>query len=355
IFTQPVDDVVGIPSPPGTTNVPPVESQPLVQLVGIQYAVILNAIDDPTATYAGGAPSYVGLPAYLSIDFVDLVTWNSAHHDMGFFCGGSTDPHATCAIGAPRTLIGVSAALMVIDAKGVAVAIDSSVANGYVTRGAPTGFSSYAEVAGATVLHGDDGSAYLLAGTGAAPSGNAMIIVGPDGTITGLRESGGTASGAAVWAPTRGIVVLPSDGSSVLAVDHASGAVSPLKATASVPAGAVVVALDSARVVEIDPGGVLSTIDLSCENSCAPKISAVTLPSVTPSSLDVAIPLVDGELAVLRGGTLTILDTSLSPRTTTFTFASPTTAIAVPTGQVLLTSAPSGAGVSLSTYAPPRT
>jgi hypothetical protein len=130
------------------------------------------------------------------------------------------------------------------------------------------------------------------------------------------------------------------------------GTVTPLGATANVPVGAIVVASDAEHLVEIDPSGAVSTIDLTCTSSCAPKPATVSLPAFPATPLDVAVVMIDGELAVVRGNTLTRIDAALENATViASTFPQATTAVGLPTGQVLLTSGPDS---TLSTYAPPH-
>lgn len=346
IFTQEVDSIAAIPQPQGTASLPPVETQPLVQILGIQYVVVANS----------GGPSVVGLDGsneYQSLDFLDLVTWNSSHY-AGFFKGASN------AFTTPKTLIAVGEAILAIDANGVAVAVDSSSATDVVSVDPPSGLTSFAPFAGATVIQGDDGSAYLLAGTGSAPSGNGMLIVADDGSLSSIDVSGAPISGTALWGGTTlGILVLPSTPGAILSISVpdstngiTGGTVTPLAATASTPAGAIVVATDATHLVEIDPSGQVSTIDLACKASCAPTVASVSLAQVSATPYDVAVPMLGGDLAVVRGNSLTRVDAALTSATPVMAnFAQATTAIGLPTGQVLLTS---GAGSSLATYAPPR-
>jgi hypothetical protein len=180
---------------------------------------------------------------------------------------------------------------------------------------APDG-TTFADVAGAAVVVGEDESAYLVGGTRTAPS-DVVMRLGTDGTIAAHRMSVARSGGVAAWWPGHGLFLVggaKADGSAppveLLATKASSG--TALAFAADGTKGAIIASDGGDKMVRVSTSGVVDVFDLSCTSaSCAPSVAGVKL-SGDARADDAIEPRDRGGFVVARGGSISVLDAALS-------------------------------------------
>jgi hypothetical protein len=234
----------------------------------------------------------------------------------------------------PVTMAAAGDTLLSINASGAA----SMLHPGDVQPSTPTppDGASFADVAGAAVIDGDDESAYLVGGTRATPT-DLVLRLSSDGTIAARRMSVARSGGAAAWVPGRGLFLVggaKTDGSAppVELLDPSASNATVLSYLPDGGKGAIVASDGATKVVRVATNGVVDVFDLSCATSpCSPTVESARIPG--DARVDDAITHRDrGGFVVVRSGSISLLDGALSTVTTLGPVGDSIGVAAVPTG-----------------------
>jgi hypothetical protein len=238
-----------------------------------------------------------------------------------------------------------SAALLLAGTLALAVATDGTTSlvdfdAGTATSPAlPSGVLA-ADLAGARVLIGEDGAAYLVAatrapGTGGSGASDLVLRLGVDGTLGARHLVTKRAGATAVWVDGRGLVVMggAADAGSAGAEILATGATtaSPLPFVTDATSGAVAALGDAHTVLRARADGTLDALDLACTSACTPTTAAARLDA---APVDGAALERGGALFATTSGALVRVDAKGATATAVASVPPTRALVALPTGVV---------------------
>jgi len=192
---------------------------------------------------------------------------------------------------------------LVIDKSGASL-VDFELGTS-ATVDLPDGLPAFGDVAGGRLVESEDGSTYVVGATRSGAPTAAVLRVGPDGALEGLRLREARAGAAAVWVPDLGLAVVGGSsadpGVELLSEGSSSFAATPFPADEVEGAGAVASGGSSITVLGGSAGGASAAtrvLDLSCVADCQPEVLDEVLFDVPLLAVQ-AFALLDGTALVI--------------------------------------------------------
>jgi hypothetical protein len=211
---------------------------------------------------------------------------------------------------APVAIASAGGFVLSIAADGTASEIDLN-SGSTAAVSAPSGLSSFLDVAGGTVLIGDDAT-YLVGASRTSSPSAAILRLASDGTLSARSLLTARAGAAITYVSGVGVVAIggSATGAGVEIATSSSSTALPYPADSTVGALA---APDATGVIRVTPAGAIEHFDVGCTDAtkgCAPtQISAgFSAPSVSAASSDALFAIDGNQLAGVRGGAIVRID-----------------------------------------------